>query len=307
MLFRQESSDSRKLCQKRLAKERQTRFRKRQKINHERIMDERQKRVAKERLAKERQARLIKRQNIKKNNYPPEIQIPSGQEAYEAPDLRQKKLAKERQVQFRKSNNNERRISDELESILLHDLGQIDQICVHCGAKFWMEERDHSSNRASPTFSICCAHGKVLLPPLAEPPLYLLNLYTSSESDAISFRKNIRHYNSVLACTSFGANIDTFQGQGISNFCIHGQVYHQIGSLLPEEGHQPAFAQLYIYDSMHEIENRHNVIQELDKEILQNLLNMLDECNPYIKNFRHVRDLIQTNVSDDIFMVIYAD
>lgn len=110
-----------------------------------------------------------------------------------------------------------------------------------------MEEKNHSSNRASPTFSICCAHGKVLLPPLTEPPLYLLNLYTSSESDAISFRKNIRRYNNILACTSFGANIDTFQGQGVSNFRIHGQVYHRIGSLLPEEGHQPAFAQLYIH------------------------------------------------------------
>ena len=75
---RQELSDSLKLRQKRLAKDRQTRFRKRQKIDHKRIMDERQKRVAKERLVKERQARLIRRQNIKKNNYPPETQIPSG-------------------------------------------------------------------------------------------------------------------------------------------------------------------------------------------------------------------------------------
>jgi len=170
-----------------------------------------------------------------------------------------------------------------------------------------LEEKDQSSNRTSPTFSICCAHGKVFLPPLTEPPSYLLNLYTSSESDAISFHKNIRRYNNVLACTSFGANIETFQGQGISNFRIHGQVYHWIGSLLPEEGHQPAFAQLYIYDSEHEIENRYNVMQELDEEILQNLLNMLDECNPYIQNFRHVRDLIQTNVSDEIFMIIHAD
>ena len=77
--------------------------------------------------------------------------------------------------------------------------------------------------------------------------------------------------------------------------------------MLPEEGHQPAFAQLYIYDSVYEIKNHHNVMQELDEEILQNLLNMLDECNPYIQNFCHVRNLIQTNVSDDIFMVIYAN
>src|SRR5204863_8696006 len=127
----------------------------------------------------------------------------------------------------------------------------------------------------------CCAHGKVLLPRLIEPPPYLLNLYTSSESDAISFRKNIRCYNNILACTSFGANIEKFQGQGVSNFRTHGQVYHRIGPLLPEEGQPPGFAQLYIYDSEHENMNRHNIMQDLDNNILQNLLNMLDRSNPY--------------------------
>jgi len=141
-------------------------------------------------------------------------------------------------------------------------------------------------------FSICCAHGKVLLPRLLEPPPYLPNLYTSSECDIISFRKNIRSYNNVLACTSFGASIDIIPGQGISNFRIHGQVYHLIGPLLPKEGQQPAFAQLYIYDTEHENEHRNNVMQELDNGILQNLLEMLDECNPYVQNFRHIRDLI---------------
>jgi len=76
---------------------------------------------------------------------------------------------------------------------------------------------------------------------------------------------------------------------------------------LPEEGHRPAFAQLYIYNFIHELENHHNIMQELDVEILRNLLNMLDECNPYIQNFRHVRDLIQTNVSDKIFIIIHVD
>jgi hypothetical protein len=77
--------------------------------------------------------------------------------------------------------------------------------------------------------------------------------------------------------------------------------------LLPEKGHTPAFAQLYIYDSVHENENHHKIMQKLDENILQNLLNMLDECNLYIQNFRHIRDLIQTNVSDEIFMIIHGD
>lgn len=183
----------------------------------------------------------------------------------------------------------------------------MNQTCIYCGAKFWMEEKNRNSSLASPAFSICYAHGKVRLAPLIVPPPYLLNLYTSSDSDAVSFRKNIRRYNNVLACTSFGADINVIAGQGISDFRIHGQVYHRISSLLPEDGLQPAFAQLYIYDTEHENANRHNVMSDLNDGILHNLLIMLDECNPYIRNFCRVRDLIQMNVPDEIFMVIHAD
>ncbi|CAG8741764.1 2919_t:CDS:2, partial [Funneliformis mosseae] len=105
-----------------------------------------------------------------------------------------------------------------------------------------IKEKNQNSSFAYPIFSTCCVHSKVRLPRLVEPPPYLLNLYTSSNSDAISFRKNIRRYNNILACISFGANINTIPGQGISDFRIHGQVYHRIDSLLPEEGFQPAFA-----------------------------------------------------------------
>ncbi|CAG8741558.1 11526_t:CDS:2, partial [Funneliformis mosseae] len=143
-----------------------------------------------------------------------------------------------------------------------------------------MEEKNRNSSFAYPTFSTYCTHGKVRLLRLVKPPPYLLNLYTSSNSDAISFRKNIRCYNNVLAYTSFGTNINTIPEQGISDFRIHGQVYHRIGLLLPEEGSQPAFAQLYIYNSVHENAYRHNVMVDLDNTILQNLLTVMDKCNP---------------------------
>jgi hypothetical protein len=93
----------------------------------------------------------------------------------------------------------------------------MDQICVHCGAKFWIEEKDRDSRQSSPSFALFCAGGKVSLPPLLKPPTYLLDLYTSSSSDASSFRKNIKDYNNLLACTSFGAD-GRFQGRGVSNF-----------------------------------------------------------------------------------------
>src|SRR5262249_23148295 len=160
-----------------------------------------------------------------------------------------RRLKNERQAAYRKrqkTTNTER-----------HELGRMDQICVHCGAKFWMDEKDQSSSRASPSFSVCCAGGKVRLPSLLRPPPYLMNLYTSLESEADTFRRNARSYNSLLACTSFGADVnEEFQRIGISNFTVHSQIYHFIGSLLPNEGQAPKFAQLYIYDTKNEMKNR---------------------------------------------------
>ena len=128
-----------------------------------------------------------------------------------------------------------RRINNKID--VRHDLGSMHQLCLHCDAKFWIDEKNQKSTRISPTFSVCCANGKVKLMPLLKPSPYLMNLYTSSESEANSFRRNVRSYNSLLACTSFGANVnDEFQNRGVSNFSIHGQVYHLIGTLLPEEG-----------------------------------------------------------------------
>ena len=152
----------------------------------------------------------------------------------------------------------------------------MDQICVHYGAKFWMDEKVQSSSQAFPSFAVCCAGGKVSLPPLLRPPPYLMNLYTSLESEADAFHKDLRSYNSLLACTSFGTDVnEEFQRNGVSNFTIHEWIYHFIGLLLPNEGQAPKFAQLYIYDTENEMRNRLNIMQDLDVTILQNLQDML--------------------------------
>ncbi|CAG8505241.1 22278_t:CDS:2 [Cetraspora pellucida] len=71
----------------------------------------------------------------------------------------------------------------------------------------------------------------------------------------------------ILAFTSMEAKINkNITGtRSIYTFCIHGEIYHQIGSLLS----QPAtasleFAQIYIFDTDHETQNRHSLIFFLD-------------------------------------------
>ncbi|CAB4491168.1 unnamed protein product [Rhizophagus irregularis] len=145
----------------------------------------------------------------------------------ETPRERKRRLNNERQAaHYRRRQRRQNNISIER-----HDLGRMDQICTYCGAKFWMNEKDKHSTQNSPSFAVCCAGGKVGLPPLLRPPPYLMNLYTSLEPEANAFRRNVRSYNSLLACTSFGADVNgEFQRSGLSNFTIHGQVYHFIAN-----------------------------------------------------------------------------
>ena len=127
-------------------------------------------------------------------------------------EQRKRKLKRENQSRYRKKQKTKHRSGINLlerqqqyaNNILHYELGRMDQICIHCNAKFWIDEKDHNSSQVSPSFAVCCAGGKVRLPPLLKPPSYILDLYTSSNSDAALFRKNIRGYNNLLACTSFG-------------------------------------------------------------------------------------------------------
>ena len=66
----------------------------------------------------------------------------------------------------------------------------------------------------------------------------------------------------------------------------------------------PVFAQLYIYDTEHENDN---IMHDFDDDILNHLQNMLDEYNPYIQSFHQARDIIQSNATSEIMMVIYSN
>ncbi|CAG8603932.1 7518_t:CDS:2, partial [Dentiscutata heterogama] len=64
------------------------------------------------------------------------------------------------------------------------------------------------------------------------------------------FRYNIRQYNAAHAFTSLGAKIDqsVFDGYGPYSLHICRELYHRMGSLLPDLDAKATYAQLYIYD-----------------------------------------------------------
>jgi hypothetical protein len=74
---------------------------------------------------------------------------------------------------------------------------------------------------------------------------------------------NIRAYNMMFSFTSLGGKVDKGyrRGRGPYVFRMQGQNYHRMGSLLLNNGEQPKFSQLYIYDSQNEVENRQKEVR----------------------------------------------
>ena len=139
------------------------------------------------------------------------------------------------------------------------DIGDASFTCSHCGACFWFEERLGKPYKAkNPKYSHCCMNGNIQIPNMISPPELLRQLMFSNNLKSTHYLKNIRSYNSMFGFTSMGGKVDNSINTGRSPpvFRLHGQNYHLIGSLLPSDGCDPKFAQLYIYDTENEVNNR---------------------------------------------------
>ncbi|XP_029148314.1 uncharacterized protein [Arachis hypogaea] len=85
-------------------------------------------------------------------------------------------------------------------------------------------------------------------------------------------------------------------GSSSPTFLLSGQNYHSIGSLIPSDNNRPKFAQLYIYDTENEVQNRVTAVSSIkasnivDYQIVTILKEILDVHNPLAKTFRFDRD-----------------
>ncbi|KAL3651518.1 hypothetical protein CASFOL_004520 [Castilleja foliolosa] len=189
------------------------------------------------------------------------------------------------------------------------DIGDPDCTCQYCHAYFWYDERVRQMhNTSTPQYPNCCLKGKVILPQIKKPPQLMLDLTNGNTSRSKHFIQNIRSYNSMFAFTSMGGKIDNSVNRGNSPpiFKIHGQNYHRIGSLLPTEGQQAKFAQLYIHDTTNEVSNRINSVRSCDVEsnlqedIVADLKTMLDENNILVQSFRMAKEKLTETVDKNV-------
>ncbi|KAF1865982.1 hypothetical protein Lal_00041680, partial [Lupinus albus] len=137
------------------------------------------------------------------------------------------------------------------------DIGDPVIECEHYGACMWYQERKRKHrNTTSPKYELCCGDGRIQIPLLRAPPPILQHLlFDLKSNDIVNYQNNIRVYNMMFAFTSLGAKIDRSvnNSRGLPTIRIQGQSCHRIGSMLPMPRQFPKFAQLYIYDTEHEI------------------------------------------------------
>jgi hypothetical protein len=179
-----------------------------------------------------------------------------------------------------------------------YNVGSMDQVCQYCQALLFSGE----------TSGLCCNNGQTQLAPLRSVPDRFKRLFTDRDQESRHFRSHIRAYNSIHAFTSTGVKVDDrFQGNGVSNFRIHGEMYHRMGSILPLEGNMPQFHQIYVYDPSDQVAHRQNLMDNLDSDVCETISDVLTEFNPYVRVFRNAAAILDRDPATNLSMVLRAD
>ncbi|XP_053595538.1 uncharacterized protein LOC128667851 [Microplitis demolitor] len=177
------------------------------------------------------------------------------------------------------------------------DVGPMTKVCNYCNALKWVGE----------SVGLYCSSGKIRLTPLLEPPEPLKSLLDGKHVQSKSFLNAVRSYNNAFQMTSFGANIVS-EGNFMPTFKIQGQVYHLIGSLFPESDQPSKFLQIYfIADYNEQINLRMSYNNNLNKNLITDLQNMLLQVNPYVHDFKSALESIPLENKDNYQLVINAD
>jgi hypothetical protein len=190
------------------------------------------------------------------------------------------------------------------------DLGKMDQMCNNCGAKHWRGELPSNCTLTNKFWTSCCNAGKSQVDLLKEPPEYIKKLYTEEDEQGKAFRENIRRMNVIFAFTSISCN-QTELSQNYSNntssnssrtstyftpFQIQGEMYHIQGPLEAEnQTGTPKYAQLYIYDPLYASQMRSIRNDDVDKELILKLSEIITECNPFVSLYRSAYDTLKAN------------
>jgi hypothetical protein len=161
-----------------------------------------------------------------------------------------------------------------------HDVGIFCSSCAHCGAQFWQGEK-----------IVCCFDGSLSIPD-PEIPESLNALIMSS-----AVQHHIRAYNMAMAMASVGHDKKGFP-DGV--FVMSGKSYHQVGTLIPNDGQPTCFAQIYTLDTESATDRRLQIFGDtLNREVLCALHNEMILHNRFVSEFVRA-------VADDVHELIWT-
>lgn len=183
-----------------------------------------------------------------------------------------------------------------------HSLSQLSidlmtKTCQRCNARLFRKEAP----------GICCSNGKCcMLRQYTLPPAPESELYDVRNPDGKHMLEYIMRYNSCFAMTSLGINGQRLgAGDWPSTFRIQGQIYHQIGSLLPQPESDAQYVQIYFMgDSDCQIDRRTGMFQGVRRNLVALFQHLLERENDLIRNFKTA---LERMPADTCSLAIRAD
>jgi hypothetical protein len=190
--------------------------------------------------------------------------------------------------------------------------------CPFCHALHWRAEALAGCSIINPKFGMCCYQGKISLPNLQHIPHALYNLFKGDDDDSTPFHRHILYYNNSLAMTSVGKTTDhsvNRDGRGPYSYVLHGELIHLAGSILPEQGTDPIYSELYIHDpenaNDHAQANDHRMAQHrarnprvsLNRRTLNTLQAALHQFHPAVHLYRQALELTTTMAPDQVYNI----
>ena len=181
------------------------------------------------------------------------------------------------------------------EPVARHSLGHMNDVCPQCGALHFASERLSRSTINEAKFGMCCLSGQVVLPAFPPAPRELRELFDGTSPYSLDFKTNIRQYNAAFAFTSLGVKVDqtVIAGSGAYSFRISGELHHLSGSLLPVQGDNPAYAQIYIHDPAAQLAQREGNNENLTPAVMRIIQGAINQSHPHIHLYRQAYEIMR--------------
>lgn len=174
------------------------------------------------------------------------------------------------------------------------DLGRMSIQCPSCKALHWDAERLSKSSKRNPKFGTCCLQGKIQIPLLQPLPRELKELYDGTSPNSAHFLKHNVSYNNAFAMVSLSAQPVNL-GAGVPHFTIQGELRHLHGTLLPEEGENAKWAQVYFVTDQQALNLRMNGRNGVRRDVMQTLQDLLHRHHFYITHYKTAYEQLLEN------------